>query len=76
MLPPRLLMVHDPRRRRQHDIPKLPRGEQLHHPLLEIADPDVVTGVDYAGFVQPVTNTQMSEQISLEVQKGWEFTVR
>ena len=54
MLPPRLLVVHDPRRRGQDDVPELTRGQQLDDPFLKVADADVVAGRDDAGFVKAV----------------------
>lgn len=54
MLPPRLLMIHDARARRQHNQPDLPRRQQLHHPLLQVPQLDVVAGGYHAGLVEAV----------------------
>ena len=51
MLPARLLMIHDPRRGRQHYVTELSRGKQLDDPFLEIGDAHVVSGGDDACFV-------------------------
>ena len=52
MLPSGLLVIHDARRRRQDNIAKLPRRQQLHHPLLQIAQLHVVPRTDHPGLVQ------------------------
>lgn len=52
MLPPRLLMVHNPSTSRQDDIPKLTARQQLDDPLLEIAQLHVVAWADDADFVE------------------------
>lgn len=41
MLPPRLLVIHDPRTRRKHNIPKLSTRQQIHNPLLHILELDI-----------------------------------
>ena len=52
MLPPGLLMVHDTRRRREHDVTELTRRQKLDDPLLEVNELDVVPGADDTGLVQ------------------------
>ena len=54
VLSPRLLVVHDPGRRGKHNVPKLTRRQQLHDPLLEIGQADIIPRADDAGLVQPV----------------------
>ncbi len=52
MLPPRLLMVHNASARREHNVAKLTRGQQLHNPFLKIGDPDIVAGRDDTSLVE------------------------
>ena len=69
MLPPRLLMVHDARGRRQHDIPKLTRGKQLDDPFFKVVDAHVVPGRDDAGLVQPKITPNVSISVKSPLQK-------
>lgn len=52
MLPSSLLMIHNARTSRQHDVPKLTAGQQLDDPLLEVAQLHVVARANDADFVQ------------------------
>lgn len=52
MLAPRLLMVHDTRASSEHNVPKLTRRQQLHNPLLHVAQLDVVPRANDASLVQ------------------------
>jgi len=52
MLSPCLLVVHDPGRRREDDVPELTRWEQLDDPLLEVTDADVEAWGDDTSLVQ------------------------
>ena len=49
-----LLVVHDTRRGGEDDVAELTRREQLHHPLLQVRQSDVVTGRDHTRLVQTV----------------------
>ena len=73
MLPPRLLMVHNARARRQHNIPKLSARQQLHDPFFEIDDSDVIPRGDDACLIDPVFPTIIkSENMSTGVPGGRE----
>ena len=52
VLSSRFLMIHDTRARRQNDVPKLTRRQQLHNPLLDIAELHVETRRDDASLVE------------------------
>ncbi len=47
-----LFVVHDTSTGGEDDVAKLTRGQQLHHPLLEVAELDVVAGRDDTSLVQ------------------------
>ena len=53
VLPPGLLVVHDSSRGGEDDVTELTRWQQLHDPLLEVTELDVVAGRDDTGLVDP-----------------------
>ena len=52
LLPPGLLVRHNPVRSTQNNLPKLPRWQKVHNPFLNFVDRDVKTGRDNSAFVQ------------------------
>ena len=59
VLSPRLLVVHDAGRGRQHDEAELTRGQKLDNPFLHVAELDVVAWGDDAGFVDAVESVSI-----------------
>ena len=56
MLPPGLLVVHDPARGSEHHVAELSGGQQVVGPLLDLVDGDIESGGDHATLVQTTWN--------------------
>ena len=52
MLPPGLLVVHDPARGGEHHVAELSGGQQVVGPLLDLVDGDIESGGDHTTLVQ------------------------
>jgi len=65
VLPSRLLVIHDPGRRRHHDETKLSRWEKIGRPLLHLIDGDVESGRDDAAFIQ--SSRQVDDDLASSV---------
>lgn len=62
VLPAGLLMVHDACRGSHDDISELTSRQQLHNPLLEICQADVVPGGDDTALVQAAIGQQLTAE--------------
>lgn len=51
VFPSRLIVIHNAGRGGEDNVSKLTRGQQLDHPLLQIAEADVEPRADDAGLV-------------------------
>ena len=51
MFPPRLLVVHNPSTRCQHNVAKLTTWQQLDDPLFEVSQLDIVSRRDDTGLI-------------------------
>lgn len=65
MLPSRLLVVHDPSRCGENDIPELTRWQELDDPLLEICEDDVVSWGDDPGLIEAAI--QLDDDLAVAV---------
>lgn len=54
VLSPGLLVVHNTSGSRENDVTELTRRQELHNPLLHVAELDVVAGTDNTGLVEAV----------------------
>ena len=55
MLPPGLLVVHDPAGGGEHHVAELSGGKQVVGPLLDLVDGDIESGGDHTTLVQPTS---------------------
>lgn len=62
VLSPRLLVVHDAGGGGQDDVAELTGRQELDHPLLHVAQLDVVAGADDAGLVQAAVESVLRSQ--------------
>jgi len=60
MLPPRLLVIHNTRRGCENDVTELTRWQELHNPLLQVCQTNVVTGRDDTSLVEAVKQSVSS----------------
>ena len=73
---PRFLMIHDTGRCGQNNEAELTGRKQLHDPLLEVVDADVVAGGDDTGFIDTITrDISNGPRVSTETSERKELTV-
>lgn len=70
MLAPRHLVVHDASRRRQDDISKLTRGQELDDPVLEVRQLDVEARADDTALIEAAV--QLDNYFAGSVVINWE----
>lgn len=63
MLPPSLLMVHNPGRGCENDVAELTGGKEFDHPLLKVRKSDVVSRRDDAGLVESRDTSARIDQV-------------
>jgi hypothetical protein len=64
-------MVHNTSRSCEHDIPKLTRWQELHNPLLEIGETDIVSRGDDTSLVKTINElVTMPKLATFELHTG------
>jgi hypothetical protein len=68
---PGFLMVHNTSRSCEHDISKLTRRQELHNPLLEIGETDIVSRGDDTSLVKTMNELEiMPKLVTFELHTG------
>jgi hypothetical protein len=60
-------VIHDASACRQNHIAKLSAGQQLHNPLLEVFELDIVSGRDDTGLVEAAVKLDNDLAVSMVV---------
>ena len=63
MLPPCLFVIHDSSRCGENDVAELTRRKELHDPLLQVSELNVVSGGDDTGLVE--TSVELDDDLAV-----------